>query len=91
MTRLIIPHWRQVRRAIRRPANAFGGFLVVSRAMVAKEAYTNPSVKDLIVTASLVDDVAWEGTYAKPTRGILTVRSELGEPIRKVATRGVKL
>lgn len=27
----------------------------------------------------------------KPTGGILTVRSELGEPIHKVATRGVKL
>ena len=33
----------------------------------------------------------WEGTYDRPTGGILTVRSELGEPIHKVATRGVKL
>jgi enoyl reductase-like protein len=33
----------------------------------------------------------WEGTYDKPTGGIITVRSELGEPIHKVATRGVKL
>jgi fatty acid synthase subunit beta len=31
------------------------------------------------------------GTHNKPTGGILTVRSELGEPIHKVATRGVKL
>jgi fatty acid synthase subunit beta len=38
-----------------------------------------------------VDDANWEGTYTKPTGGILTVRSELGEPIHKVATRAVKL
>ncbi|KAG6910835.1 hypothetical protein DXG01_007150 [Tephrocybe rancida] len=69
----------------------FDGFLFASRVMVAKEAHTSPSVKDLIVAASGVDDAAWEGTYAKPTGGILTVRSELGEPIHKVATRGVKL
>lgn len=41
--------------------------------------------------AAGVDDAAWEGTYTKPTGGILTVRSELGEPIHKVATRAVKL
>lgn len=43
------------------------------------------------MAASGVDDAKWEGTYDKPTGGILTVRSELGEPIHKVATRGVKL
>ncbi|KAJ7285205.1 fatty acid synthase [Mycena rebaudengoi] len=69
----------------------FDGFLFASRVMVAKEAHTSSSVKDLIVAAAGVDDGAWEGTYAKPTGGILTVKSELGEPIHKVATRGVKL
>jgi fatty acid synthase subunit beta len=69
----------------------FDGFLFASRVMVAKEAHTSSSVKDLIVAAAGVDDKAWEGTYAKPTGGILTVRSVLGEPIHKVAKRGVKL
>ncbi|KAF6759889.1 fatty acid synthetase alpha subunit [Ephemerocybe angulata] len=69
----------------------FDGFLFASRVMVAKEAHTSSSVKDLIVAAAGVDDAQWEGTYAKPTGGILTVRSELGEPIHKVATRAVKL
>ncbi|TFK27788.1 fatty acid synthetase alpha subunit [Coprinopsis marcescibilis] len=69
----------------------FDGFLFASRVMVAKEAHTSSSVKDLIVGAAGVDDSQWEGTYAKPTGGILTVRSELGEPIHKVATRAVKL
>ena len=69
----------------------FDGFLFASRVMVAKEAHTSSSVKDLIVAAAGVEDGAWEGTYTKPTGGILTVRSELGEPIHKVATRAVKL
>ncbi|KAI0368773.1 fatty acid synthase [Pilatotrama ljubarskyi] len=69
----------------------FDGFLFASRVMVAKEAHTSSSVKDLIVAASGVDDSQWEGTYAKETGGILTVRSELGEPIHKIATRAVKL
>lgn len=69
----------------------FDGFLFASRVMVAKEAHTSPSVKDLIVAASGVDDSKWEGTYAGETGGILTVRSELGEPIHKIATRAVKL
>ncbi|KAL0953237.1 hypothetical protein HGRIS_004490 [Hohenbuehelia grisea] len=69
----------------------FDGFLFASRVMVAKEAHTSSSVKDLIVAAAGVDDAQWEGTYTRPTGGILTVRSELGEPIHKVATRGVKL
>ncbi|KAF7310888.1 Fatty acid synthase [Mycena chlorophos] len=34
---------------------------------------------------------AVEGTYVKPTGGILTVKSQLAEPIHKVATCGVKL
>jgi len=69
----------------------FDGFLFASRVMVAKEAHTSSSVKDLIVAASGVEDGQWEGTYTKPTGGILTVRSELGEPIHKVANRAVKL
>ena len=55
----------------------FDGFLFASRVMVAKETHTSSSVKDLIVAAPGVDDTNWEGTYSKPTGGILTVRSEL--------------
>ena len=53
----------------------FDGVLFASRIIVAKEAHTSSSVKDLIVAASGVDDANWEGTYTKPTGGILTVRS----------------
>ncbi|KAG8724432.1 3-oxoacyl-[acyl-carrier-protein] synthase [Ceratobasidium sp. 395] len=69
----------------------FDGVLFASRVMVAKEAHTSKSVKDFIVAAAGVDDAKWDRTYAKETGGILTVQSELGEPIHKVATGGVKL
>ncbi|KAF8525925.1 hypothetical protein BU17DRAFT_74311 [Hysterangium stoloniferum] len=72
-------------------AMPFDGLLFASRVMVAKEAHTSSSVKDLIVAAPGVPDGNWEGTYSKETGGILTVRSELGEPIHKIATRAVKL
>jgi enoyl reductase-like protein len=42
-----------------------------------------------IVRASGVSDDAWENTYTKPTGGIISVLSEMGEPIHKLATRGV--
>ncbi|KAI5478179.1 fatty acid synthase subunit beta [Pseudohyphozyma bogoriensis] len=69
----------------------FDGFLYASRVMVAKEAHTSEGIKQLIVDAPGVGDSQWEQTYDKPTGGIMTVTSELGEPIHKVATRGVKL
>ena len=69
----------------------YDGFLIGSRVMVANEAHTSSSVKDLIVACSGVDEEQWEGTYVKPTGGMFTVRSELGEPIHNVASRAVKL
>ncbi|KAJ7041492.1 hypothetical protein C8F04DRAFT_947121, partial [Mycena alexandri] len=38
----------------------FDGFLFASRVMVAKEAHTSSSVKDLIVAAAGVEDGEWE-------------------------------
>ena len=65
--------------------------MLASLVMVAKEAHTSSSVKDLIVAAAGVTDSAWEGTYSKPTDGILTIQLELGEPIHKVAMWAMKL
>ncbi|OAV94208.1 hypothetical protein PTTG_27068 [Puccinia triticina 1-1 BBBD Race 1] len=67
------------------------GVLFASRMMVAKEAATSQAVKELIVQAQGVPDDQWEGTYDRETGGIITVTSELGEPIHKIATRGIKL
>jgi fatty acid synthase subunit alpha, fungi type len=52
---------------------------------------TSESVEQFIVQAAGVTDDKWEGAHKAETGGILTVSSELGEPIHKVATRGVKL
>ena len=43
--------------------------------MVAKEAHTSSSVKDLTIAASGVEDKDF-GTYSKAAVGILAVRSE---------------
>ncbi|PYH98069.1 malonyl CoA-acyl carrier protein transacylase [Aspergillus ellipticus CBS 707.79] len=67
----------------------FDGILLGSRVMTVKEAHTSNEAKQLIVNIPGVDDAAWDQTYTRPTGGIITVRSEMGEPIHKIATRGV--
>lgn len=68
------------------------GILFGSRVMVAKEALTSQTVKELIVaTPGLTDEADWEKTYKGQAGGIITVKSELGEPIHKIANRGMKL
>jgi len=74
----------------------FDGVLFGSRCMVAKEAHTSPAAKQAIVDAKGLQDHEWEKTYLPPIEaaklgGVLTVRSEMGEPIHKLATRGVIL
>jgi fatty acid synthase subunit beta len=72
------------------PPMPFDGVLFGSRMMVAKEAHTSPNAKKAICDAPGVDDKDWEKTYKGPAGGIITVRSEMGEPIHKLATRGVQ-
>ncbi|KAK7423083.1 beta subunit of fatty acid synthetase [Neonectria magnoliae] len=72
-----------------RPLMPFDGCLLGSRVMVAKEAHTSPAAKQAIVNTSGVDDTDWERSYDGPVGGVITVRSEMGEPIHKLATRGV--
>ncbi|MCJ1282192.1 beta subunit of fatty acid synthetase [Xylographa opegraphella] len=73
------------------PAMPCDGILLGSRVMVAKEARTSPGAKQAIVDAVGVSDCHWEQTYKQSTGGVLTVMSEMGEPIHKLATRGVQL
>ncbi|KAH8807720.1 fatty acid synthase beta subunit [Xylogone sp. PMI_703] len=67
------------------------GVLMGSRLMIAKEARTSQKVKELITATPGTSDQDWYKTYDGPTGGVITVRSEMGEPIHKLATRGVKL
>ncbi|KAJ2994096.1 hypothetical protein NUW58_g1648 [Xylaria curta] len=77
-----------------RPAMPCDGILLGSRMMVATEARTSPGVKRLLVASPGVNDAEWEKSYLQPDTavgGVLTVISEMGQPIHKLATRGVRL
>eukprot|EP00940_MAST-03C_sp_MAST-3C-sp2_P000932 g932.t1 len=75
------------------PRMPFDAVLIASRAMVAKEASTAPEVKQLIVDAPGLTEQQhlWEATYNGEAGGVLTVRSELGEPIHNIANRATRL
>ncbi|KAK9670974.1 fatty acid synthase alpha subunit Lsd1 [Basidiobolus ranarum] len=72
------------------PPMPFDGVLLGSRVMVAAEGQAALDVKQAIVDAPGVEDHEWEQTYKGEAGGIMTVRSELGEPIHKVSTRAVR-
>jgi fatty acid synthase subunit beta len=72
------------------PPMPFDGCLFGSRMMVSKEAHTSPAAKQAIVDAPGVEDSDWEKSYREPTGGVITVLSEMSEPIHKLATRGVR-
>ncbi|KAH7063090.1 putative fatty acid synthase subunit beta [Macrophomina phaseolina] len=70
----------------------FDGALLGSRMMVAREAHTAPESREVIVAApGLESERDWDRTYDGPAGGVVTVQSEMGQPIHKIATRGVKL
>lgn len=69
----------------------FDGVLLGSRMMVAREAYTSAESKHLIYQAPGVPDSDWERSYRGAAGGIITVQSEMGQPIHKIANRGVLL
>ena len=71
------------------PPMPYDGCMFGSRMMTAKEAHTSKNAKKAIVDAEGLDDADWEKTYKGPAGGVITVRSEMGEPIHKLATRGV--
>jgi fatty acid synthase subunit beta len=71
------------------PPMPYDGCLFASRVMTAKECYTSKNAKKAIVDAPGLEDSEWEKTYKGPAGGVITVRSEMGEPIHKLATRGV--
>jgi fatty acid synthase subunit beta len=74
------------------PPMPVDGILLASRMLVSKESLASLPTKQLIVnTPGIQNETEWTGTYKRETGGILTVKSELGEPIHMIATRGVKL
>jgi fatty acid synthase subunit alpha len=83
------------------PAMPVDALLIGSRVMVAKEAATHSLVKKLIAETPGVSDEDWERSFinSNPNAGsdmtgaggIITVQSELGEPIHKVSNKGTRL
>ncbi|PVU88844.1 hypothetical protein BB561_005677 [Smittium simulii] len=69
----------------------FDGILLGSRMMVAKECTTSDEAKELIVSTPGTSDKNWEKSYKGPIGGVVTVISELEQPIHMIATRGVML
>ncbi|KAI3331977.1 enoyl reductase domain of FAS1 [Xylariaceae sp. AK1471] len=76
-----------------RPPMPCDGVLLGSRMMVATDAHTSMGVKKLLLKAPGVENSEWENSYlqAEAAGGVLTVTSEMGQPIHKLATRGVRL
>ncbi|KAI0523893.1 sterigmatocystin biosynthesis fatty acid synthase subunit beta [Xylaria bambusicola] len=76
-----------------KPSMPCDGILLGSRMMVATDAHTSPGVKKLLLKAPGVGSAKWENSYLQPeaSGGVLTVTSEMGQPIHKLATRGVRL
>jgi enoyl reductase-like protein len=73
-----------------RPPMPVDGLLFGSRFMVALECPTDPRVKELIVnTPGVTNEKEWEQSLTGIAGGVVTIQSELGEPIHKIATRGV--
>ena len=73
------------------PLMPFDGVLLGSRMMVAREAHTSLEAKTLIAQARGTEDSEWHKSYDGPVGGVITVMSEMGQPIHKLATRGVML
>lgn len=80
--------WSQLLGHSRMPVD---GTLLGSRMMVAKEAHTSRPVKALIIQTPGTSEADWHGTYGGSAGGVITVRSEMGEPIHKLANRAVLL
>ncbi|KUL87287.1 hypothetical protein ZTR_03300 [Talaromyces verruculosus] len=72
------------------PPMPFDGVLLGSRMMTAKEAATSVGAKQKIVETDGLTDSQWENTMKGAAGGVITVISEMGEPIHVLATRGMK-
>lgn len=73
------------------PSMPVDGVLLASRVMVAKEARTSLQAKEVIVQTTGVKHNEWDDLSLRSTGGVLSVISEMGQPIHKIATRAVKL
>lgn len=69
----------------------FDGILLGSRVMTCLEANTATGSKTCIANADGLQDNQWESTLKGPCGGIISIKSEMGEAMHVVATRGAIL
>ena len=69
----------------------FDGVLFGSRVMACRETRTGHGTKAAIASAQGLQDRDWELTYSGASGGMVSVISEMGQPIHVVATRGARL
>ncbi|KAJ4320236.1 hypothetical protein N0V94_003500 [Neodidymelliopsis sp. IMI 364377] len=69
----------------------FDGILLGSRLMTAREARTSREIKKVIASTVGISPDSWHQSYDNGAGGVVSVYSELGERIWKIATRGVIL
>jgi fatty acid synthase subunit beta len=70
------------------------GVLLGSRMMVALEAKTSLAAKQVIVQAPGIEDDSigsWARSEQEPIGGVISVNSEMGQPMHVLATRGMCL
>ncbi|KIA75623.1 fatty acid synthase beta subunit [Aspergillus ustus] len=87
----LIGSWSE---ALGLPAMPFDGVLLGSRMMVAREAKTSLPAKELIVGAAGIEDdgtAEWTRSEQREVGGVISVISEMGQPMHVLATRGMRL
>lgn len=74
------------------PSMPVDAVLCGTRVMISRECPAAPSVKQLIAqTPGVADASDWEKSFDSEAGGVITILSELGEPIHKISNRGTQL
>lgn len=73
------------------PEMPLDGILYGTAMMTCLEADTSTAAKQAMVTAAGVPDEEWQSTMQQASGGIISIISEMGEPMHVVATRGMRL
>ncbi|KAJ2173824.1 fatty acid synthase alpha subunit Lsd1, partial [Coemansia sp. RSA 532] len=69
----------------------FDGVLLRSRVMVAREAFTPASIKELIVQASGIDPYDLPALFNSDSKGITSIVDHKGRPMHVIANRAAQL
>lgn len=80
--------WSQ---SLGRPRMPFDAILLGTCVMTTQEAKTSHDAKQAMVDAAGVSNEDWPATLKGPAGGVISIISNLGEPMHVLATRGMRL